>query len=168
MMTAPTRESFDDIRHAFLGAVVIVFVLAGLISCTTLTPGEKSSDVAKIKPEEATVSFHKDIKPILEGVCLHCHNGHVAAGDLDLRTRALAFRRSSNGPFIVPGYPERSKIFNMIRLEDTEAGAMPPTGHGLSKDEIGLIKGWIAQGAVWPDDASGSLSASSDMSWRSH
>src|SRR5438552_16673141 len=30
---------------------------------------------------------------------------------------------------------------------------MPPKGAPLTKEQTGLLKRWIAQGAAWPDDA---------------
>ncbi len=133
-----------------------------LISCaTTIDPAANEA----IDPGD--VSFEKNIKPLFQESCLHCHDGSTAAGDLDLRSRQLAFRPSPNGPFIVPGYPDRSKIFRMVNLADAEPGAMPPTGHALTEQQLEHLKIWISQGAEWPSDESGHLQATTGMSWRS-
>ncbi len=146
------------------GGVVLSTLLA---SCESFRTQEQPNEVARVEPVDQRVSFEKDVKPIFEGICVHCHNGSVAAGDLDLRNRELAFRSSPNGPFLVPGYPDRSKIFDMIVLGDADPGAMPPTGHRLEEREIALIKGWIEQGADWPEGEAGNITATSDMEWRS-
>ncbi len=109
------------------------------------------------------MSFLAQVKPLLQDHCLPCHNGHTAAGDLNLRSRALTFRPSPNGPFIVPGHPERSKLFRVVRLAGDEPGAMPPTGHGMSQAQLQLLKGWVTAGATWPDDASGTLEVPRSM-----
>jgi hypothetical protein len=150
-------------------AALIAFSL--LPACET-TPRESDPDprdtpLTAIDLEARPVSFQAQVKPLFQERCLPCHNGHIAAGDLDLRSRELAFRSSPNGPFFVPGAPERSKVFRMIRLADDEPGAMPPTGHGLSEGELKLVQDWIAEGADWPSGAEGSLTPTDSMAWRS-
>ena len=163
-MSERTRENVLEFVQSFIAAVVVVALLTVLLSCSTLS---EVDGVATPRSSTEPVSFENEIKPIFEDRCVMCHNGHVAAGDLNLLTRDLAFRRSSNGPFFVPGYPERSKIFRMVRLADHEPGAMPPTGHALSEEELETIKQWIAEGADWPAGEAGYLRPTTSMSWRS-
>ena len=101
-------------------------------------------------PLQAPVSFEREIQPLLETRCLTCHNEQGGAGDLDLTSRETTFRPSSNGPFIVPGSPEQSKLFRVLGLPSDTAGAMPPNNHALAQAEIDLIEQWISQGAAWP------------------
>lgn len=143
-------------------------VLAGLVatilpSCTS-TPEPVVPDVPSATEP---ISFTAHVKPLLESSCLACHNGSTAAGDLDLRNRNLAMRPSPNGPFIVPGYPDRSKIYRVVSLSDQEPGAMPPTGHALDPGQIDLFRRWITEGAEWPSGPEGDLAPPTDMNWRS-
>ena len=56
---------------------------------------------------------------------------------------------------IVPGKPEASRILTLIQEHPSADLAMPPVSHRLTKEEIGLLKTWIAEGANWPDGKDG-------------
>ncbi len=154
----------SSFTHGLVGSAIVIGAVALLISCST---NQALREVTPAAEHMEPIDFEEAIKPIFEGRCVQCHNGHTAAGDLDLRTRELAFRRSPNGPFFVPGYPERSKLFTVVRLPDTIEGAMPPTGHALTEKELVTIRAWIKQGAEWPEGARGQLKAAPGMGWRS-
>jgi len=65
-----------------------------------------------------------------------------------LDSLAAALKGGENGPDVVPGQSAKSPlVHNVARL--IEDDAMPPEGKGdpLTKDQIGLIRAWIDQGA---------------------
>ena len=95
-----------------------------------------------------TVSFSKDIKPILETRCLKCHGGAMQLAKLDLRSREAALKGGEKGPSIVPGKPELSSLYK--RAAGTEKPAMPMDGK-LSAAEVDLLKRWIEQDAKWDE-----------------
>ena len=90
------------------------------------------------------------IRPVLESNCVHCHGPdrlrHMPAFP---DTRALA-RLIGPANWIVPGHPERSRLFQVVTLADEQPGAMPPTGHAISKAEVAKLRAWIAAGAPLP------------------
>ena len=107
----------------------------------------------------AAVDFKKDVAPILEGHCVRCHNPkgtdfETGETDVDLSTKAAAFEVSST---IVPGKPEKSKLYTTTILPDDAKKLMPPrnkvTGAlaRLTKEQTEILKTWIAEGAQWPD-----------------
>jgi hypothetical protein len=53
---------------------------------------------------------------------------------------------------IIPGKPEQSRFFVVVALADNQAGAMPPTGHAISKQEVATLKKWIEGGALLPSE----------------
>src|SRR3954468_23461995 len=74
------------------------------------------------------VDFDKDIRPILETNCVRCHNPKgtdVVEGktDVDFSSKQAAFDVAST---IVPGKPEKSKIFTTTTLPDDAKKVMPP------------------------------------------
>ncbi|MBM83211.1 MAG: hypothetical protein CMJ78_21835 [Planctomycetaceae bacterium] len=96
------------------------------------------------------VDFKRDIAPILEERCWHCHgeDEQESALRLDRRTRML--RGGDSGlSAIVPGKPEKSYLIEVISHLDPNV-KMPPDEEKLPKKEIELITRWIKQGAVWP------------------
>ena len=111
-----------------------------------------NADTTTPPPGETKVSFTKSIKPILSERCTICHNSQVLPKRPNFETREGAM---SSG-MIVPGRPEASLFVTHIQ-EDPMAveRAMPPVGHRLTKEEITLLRAWIAEGASWPSGARG-------------
>lgn len=99
----------------------------------------------------ATVSFNRDIRPILSENCFLCHgpdkSQRKAELRLDVAKSALAERDGSWA--IVPGKPDKSEVYQRITRKD--AKRMPPasTGHRLTAGQIELIRRWIEQGAKY-------------------
>ena len=63
--------------------------------------------------------------------------------ELNLSTYQVDAAGSESGPVIVPGKPDESRLFHMVK-----EGLMPPGGKiHLSDEEIGAIRGWIEGGA---------------------
>src|SRR5437588_2882583 len=79
-------------------------------------------------PVFAAVDFEKDVKPILETNCVRCHNPkgtdfEEGKTDVDLSSKQSAFDVAST---IVPGKPEKSKLFTTTTLADDAKKLMPP------------------------------------------
>jgi formylglycine-generating enzyme required for sulfatase activity/mono/diheme cytochrome c family protein len=100
------------------------------------------------------IDFVKHIQPILEQNCVSCHNPEKDKGEWILSTKKQAFETGENAPNIVPFNLEKSAIYHLTTLAEDDDDLMPPkkSGGPLKKEEIALLKGWIEQGAVWPDD----------------
>src|SRR5687767_482023 len=91
----------------------------------------------------AAATFEKDIRPILKAHCFDCHGeGDQLKGGLDVRLRRLLLEGGESGPVIVPGKPDKSLLFTKVH-----SGEMPKREKKLTREQIGLIKQWIAGGA---------------------
>jgi hypothetical protein len=87
--------------------------------------------------------FEKDIRPILKAHCFDCHGeGETLKGGLDLRLRRLMLKGGDDGPVLVPGKPDQSPLFKLVH-----SGEMPKREKKLTREEVALIKQWIAAGA---------------------
>ncbi|MEQ9409386.1 MAG: DUF1549 domain-containing protein [Fuerstiella sp.] len=96
---------------------------------------------------DAPVSFHKQVKPILQANCLGCHQPARAGGAYIMTDFAsLSGAGESGDAAIVPGKPDESYLVSQITPTDGSA-AMPQKGKPLSDVEINLIRRWIAEGA---------------------
>ncbi len=95
-----------------------------------------------------TVSYNRDIRPILSENCFFCHgfDEQTREGDLRLDT----FEGATSGDAIVPGHPEKSEIIARIFSEE-EDDVMPPHDsiYSLSKAEKETLTAWIKQGAQY-------------------
>jgi ankyrin repeat protein len=108
----------------------------------------------KAAPPATTVSFARDIQPLLKVSCMKCHGGDKPRGEFSLASRDLVLKGGqSHEPAIVPGYGDDSPMiqFASDQVEDLE---MPPLRRrdkypALTKDQIELLRTWIDQGAPW-------------------
>jgi len=111
---------------------------------------------AALTAAESKVDFVTQIKPILQSACINCHHSEGLFGNLNLENRERAFAPRREGAVIVPGSSEKSPLLTVLTLPPKETKkAMPPTGHRIEKEKVGLIRAWIDQGAAWPEGKDG-------------
>lgn len=108
-----------------------------LTSCST-TPTNPADDQA-----------FSQVRTVLETNCVHCH------GDNRLSTMppindTHALTKLVGTSWIVPGKPEMSRFFQVVIFPDTVPGAMPPSGHAISKRDVQILRDWIKAGAKVP------------------
>src|SRR4051794_5187657 len=96
-----------------------------------------------------SISFLRDVKPILARRCFSCHgpSKQEAGLRLDQPERALA-ELDSSVRAVVPGHVEQSALVNRVMATD-DSERMPPTGKPLADKEIQTLKHWIAAGAKY-------------------
>jgi ankyrin repeat protein/mono/diheme cytochrome c family protein len=103
-------------------------------------------------PAPAPVDFVRDVQPLLRQHCYGCHGPTQQMNGFRLDRRRDAMRGGTIA-VIGPGNSDGSRLYQ--RLIGRQYGQqMPPTG-ALRPEDIQIIKDWIEQGAVWPDEASG-------------
>jgi hypothetical protein len=108
-------------------------VLAALVCCGALSAAA----------EDKSVTFERDIAPLIEARCLKCHGGEKLEGGLDLRRRSLIEKGGDSGPAMVLAKPDESLL-----LQKVEKGEMPPKEEGtLDQKQKDLFRRWIAAGA---------------------
>ena len=114
----------------------------------------------------AHVDFESDIRPLLEQRCYACHGEANAMNGLRLDRKADALAGGVSGTAILPGDSASSRLIHMVAGYKVKA-LMPPAGDPLNASEIGLLRAWIDQGAVWPELASDEPEAvaSSSVHW---
>lgn len=98
---------------------------------------------------EPTADYARDIAPIFEKHCNSCHNAEDFEGSLSLESFAGLQEGGDNGPVVVHGNAEQSRLFLMIAgMGDS---IMPPEEmESLDDASIKLIKSWIDAGAGGP------------------
>jgi len=106
---------------------------------------------------EATVSFAREINPILRQRCAVCHVTGQEPGLLSLVPTksygALVGQDSvqSNLKRVEPGNPEQSYLYHKLMGSHLEAGGeglrMPFAAPPLNRAQTDLVKHWIEEGA---------------------
>src|SRR5262249_44081443 len=76
-----------------------------------------------------------------------CHQPKKQRGGLDLTSRDTLLAGGDNGPAIVPGAAEKSRVLRLVR--HAEKPAMPEGGKKLSDAEIALLARWIDAGSPY-------------------
>jgi hypothetical protein len=114
-------------------------------------------EVSKLPPAAAKqgVTFDTDIKPIFEKSCFKCHGPDVEKpkGKMRADTRANVLKGGENGPNVTPSDLTKSPLLAQVaQITSDEDEYMPPKGNKakiapLTKDEVGLVRAWIEQGA---------------------
>ena len=96
------------------------------------------------------VDYLRDVKPILERSCAHCHGTETEESGLRLDTLGWALSGGNRGPAIVPRNSAASPLIQALNgTNDLER--MPADGAALDPAEIATIASWIDQGAAAPD-----------------
>ena len=101
-----------------------------------------------------TVSFNRDVRPLLSDRCFACHGPHAAKREAKLQ---LDIPHGDEGPFqprdghhvIKPGDPDSSELWLRL-ISDDSSLHMPPPDSGkkpLTQEQRDLIRRWILQGA---------------------
>src|SRR5688572_9577235 len=103
----------------------------------------------------AHVDFARDIRPVLQSRCYECHGEKKQKSGIRFDRKNSVFQGGDSGkPLVLPGKSSDSILLQRITTSD-EDEIMPPKGERLSAEQIGLIRSWIDQGAVWPDEKGG-------------
>src|SRR6266487_2414811 len=111
-------------------------------------------DVSKLPPASSKqgVTYANDIKAIFDKSCVKCHGPEKPKAKLRLDTLEGALKGSENGKVIEPGKSADSILVHNVAHIGNEDDFMPPPDNKakippLTKDQIGLIRAWIDQGA---------------------
>jgi cytochrome c553 len=88
---------------------------------------------------QAAVDFQKEVAPILESMCIKCHNDAKSKGDLKMHN-AAGFAAA-----------DHDELLNRIALPADDEDVMPPKGPKLNETELSTLTTWIKEGANFPD-----------------
>jgi hypothetical protein len=138
-------------RHAEIAAAVRTSIAACMLAWfgpIAAWGGEAAVELASRR--EPTVSFARDVQPILASRCIQCHGPQTTEAGLRLDDRAIAVSVLESGHrAIVPGQAHASELVRRISADESER--MPPEGEPLSSQQIAVLRRWISTGADWPD-----------------
>jgi len=130
-------------------------VFAGLgLAAIAISAPAKDVDVSKLPPasSQKDVTYAKDIKPIFDKSCVKCHGAEKPKAKLRLDSLAGALKGSADNKVIEAGNSAKSiLVHNIARIGEDDTWMPPPDNKAkipaLTKDEVGLIRAWIDQGA---------------------
>lgn len=103
--------------------------------------------------KEESVSYQKEIQPILDRHCVSCHSGQRPSGKIDLTsyTNLMTTRAKISGkqPLVVPGSPTESRLYVLCATSQVHFRMPPDTSQvtPLPTEELKILMRWINQGA---------------------
>ena len=102
--------------------------------------------------EQTKVDFARDIQPIFTKRCFECHGPDTQKSKLRLDRKADALRGGKSGkPLFAPGKSAESELIARVTSSDADE-VMPAKGERLTAEQIDLLRAWIDQGGIWPDE----------------
>lgn len=93
------------------------------------------------------------VQTVLETNCVHCHGDNRLSTMPSIHDSHALAKLIGSGKWIVPGKPEQSRFFQVVTFPDQVPGAMPPTGHAITKKDVATLRQWISAGAKVPPGA---------------
>ena len=139
------------------------FIRIFVSSCALVAAYAFAQDAAKTEidpkllPPASTkqgVTYAADIQPIFQNSCYPCHSvkNPKPKGKLRLDSLDAVLKGGEDGPALVAGDSAKSAIVaNVSHLGDPDDYMPPPKNKDhiqpLTKEQIGLIRAWIDQGA---------------------
>jgi len=126
------------------------------VGAIALIAADIKVDVSKLPPAatKTGVTFDADIKPMFEKSCFKCHGPDVEKPKGKFRADTKANVLKGGGENVVTaGDAAKSPLLAMINwATEDEDLYMPPKDNKakipqLTKDQIGLVRAWIEQGA---------------------
>ncbi len=119
----------------------------------TCVPAALGLLVASGAAAHDTVTFDRDIKPIIQRTCggATCHVNRRESG-VDLTSHQSTIESVGTqyrGPIVIPGDPDASPLMDKINSQRPRFGARMPRGQTpLTDIEINLFRRWIREGAL--------------------
>jgi mono/diheme cytochrome c family protein len=149
----PLRPPFYS-GHAMRTARLAWTVLAALIGAAGfLRADEKSGPRELPAAADRPIDFVKDVQPLFAARCYECHGPKKQESAFRLDHKPTAMKGGDLGQAIIAGKGAESSLVRYVAgLED--GLQMPPEGEPLTKEQIGILRAWIDQGARWPENAS--------------
>jgi hypothetical protein len=102
---------------------------------------------------EPSLSFNRDIRPILSENCFYCHgqDPNHRKGNLRLDMRESATTPAESGEVaVVPGKPGDSALIQRVLSDDRDEQMPPPKSHRvLTAEQKKKLQKWIADGAPY-------------------
>ncbi len=109
--------------------------------------------------------FETKVRPVLAEHCFSCHGPKKQQAGLRLDVKAAAFQGSDEGPVLVPGQPEKSRLIQALSHQGETK--MPPKGK-LPPAVINDLTTWVKLGAPWPESKTGTAALANAESWKKH
>src|SRR4051812_17418253 len=113
-------------------------------------PSQQAQPLAQpVSPEQAKF-FEAKVRPLLAENCYKCHSDKKQKGHLRLDSLAAGLKGGENGPALIPGHPEKSRLIRAVAYTDEDLKMPPEERDRLSAEQVATLTEWVKMGAPWP------------------
>jgi hypothetical protein len=153
--TGALRDNqFSGSRNGAYGARGFCWALVILIGIVPIALRAQiaEAELAKLPPPlPRHIDFATEIQPLLAAKCLSCHSAAKQKSGFRLDSREAGIKGGDNySPAIKPGHSAESPLIHLVAGLVPDM-TMPRQGERLTAEQIGMLRAWIDQGAVWPE-----------------
>jgi mono/diheme cytochrome c family protein len=133
--------------HTIMKPSLSICLALGLscLPAVTAVPAE----TALPPPATRVVDFEKELAPLFAERCYDCHGEKKQESGLRTDNRADLLKGGDNGPALVVGKSAESILVQVLADTHEEIAAMPKKKEKFTPAQIGLVRAWIDQGAIW-------------------
>ena len=129
-----------------------ILTLCGIISLASVALADVDTSKLPAAATKQGVTYAGDIKAIFDKSCVKCHGAEKPKAKLRMDSLEGVLKGGADGKVIEVGNSAKSPLVHSIAQLGDEDHWMPPKNNKakiapLTKDEIGLVRAWIDQGA---------------------
>jgi cytochrome c553 len=135
-------------------AALAVWAFAVSLDAATSAAADATNPAAAKAGSAEADFFEAKIRPLFAARCKECHGDKKQEMGLRVDRREAFFRGGDDGPVVVPGEPEKSKLIDAVLHKGNVQ--MPPEKK-LPDEEIAMLTRWVQIGAPWPADPHGDV-----------
>ncbi|WP_425618936.1 c-type cytochrome domain-containing protein [Anatilimnocola sp. NA78] len=114
---------------------------------TAGTPMPATAPMVQIATGKETISFAKDIAPVLSASCMGCHGTNRPRENFSVNTFESLLKGGDAGVNILPGKPAESLLIKKLKGTAADGGRMPLNQPALDNAIIAKFEKWIEEGA---------------------
>lgn len=128
----------------WLPLVAIVCLAVPRASAAESLPGDTVAAAAVGGVADASLTFERDVRPLLKAHCFQCHGEEPElAGGLDVRLVRLLSTGGESGAAVLAGDAAGSLLWQRVSSDE-----MPPGPKKMSAEEKATIERWLSGGAL--------------------
>ncbi len=102
-------------------------------------------------PAAHRVDFSKELLPLFIERCFDCHGEKKQESGMRADSRAELLKGGDTGPSVVVSNSAASILVQVLADTHADLAQMPKKKEKFTNEQIGLVRAWIDQGAVWED-----------------
>ena len=146
----------DKMKPAFqwFSVALVCWSVASASHCFNVSAAAEGNPGQLPPAATRPVDFAKDIQPIFANNCYSCHGSKKQESGLRLDQQAAALKGGDDfgAKAIQPGKSADSVLIQAVAHAHSDL-KMPKKGDRLLPEQVGLLRAWIDQGALWPETA---------------